>query len=459
MIGAVTDDFTGTASAGVLIAKSQARTGLFLDVEALEHSEDTECLDAVFVSSNSRHMKPEDAYRAVCRATKALKSAGVTCFSKKIDTTLRGRIGNEIDAMLDILGGDMVAVMVPAMPQSRRICLNGISIIDGTVLTETSIARDVKTPVRDAFVPRLIQGQSRRKVELISIEKVDSGAGALKCAMIDARERGGQILVMDAVTLEHIDLIAQACVELGWNVLAVDPGAFTMKLNYRRGMIKEEVSATLEYGPGLEGGPMPEGKTALFVVGSANPLTKAQMNYLCGNESNVPVHVSAVMLMNGQDQFEKEVDRTVGIVAELFRQKPVPQSVIIGTALGDCVVNLDQEDLRRGYDSGTCSRRINEGLAEITGRVMELVGREQVAGLLLTGGDTMESVCRRLQVSYIEAVDNIVPQVDVGRIMGKYTGLPVVVKGGFCGSKEIGKDIVRRIFLESAGYQDGTRRG
>lgn len=36
-----------------------------------------------FVSSNSRHLKPEDAYREVCRATKALKSAGVTCFSKK----------------------------------------------------------------------------------------------------------------------------------------------------------------------------------------------------------------------------------------------------------------------------------------------------------------------------------------------------------------------------------------
>ena len=144
MIGAVTDDFTGAASAGALIARSQARTGLFLDAEALEDSEEARCQDAVFVSSNSRHLKPEDAYREVCRATKALKSAGVTCFSKKIDTTLRGRIGNEIDAMMDTLGGDMVAVMVPAMPQSRRICLNGISIIDGTVLTETPIAQDVK---------------------------------------------------------------------------------------------------------------------------------------------------------------------------------------------------------------------------------------------------------------------------------------------------------------------------
>lgn len=454
MIGAVTDDFTGAASAGVLIARSQARTGLFLDAEALEDSDEARCLDAVFVSSNSRHLKPEDAYREVCRATKALKSAGVTCFSKKIDTTLRGRIGNEIDAMMDTLGGDMVAVMVPAMPQSRRICLNGISIIDGTVLTETPIAQDVKTPVKDAFVPRLIQGQSRRKVELISIENVDRGKGTLKCAMIDARERGGQILVMDAVTMEHIDLIAQACVELGWNVLAVDPGAFTMKLNYRRGMIKEEASTGSEGSTGPEEEIKPGEKVALFVVGSANPLTKAQMKYLCSSEANVPVHVSAYMLISGQVQFEKEVNRAVGMVVNLFRQKPRPQSIIIGTALQDCVVDLNDEDLRRGYDSGTCSRLINEGLAEITGRVMELAGREQVAGLLLTGGDTMESVCRRLHVSYIEAIDHIVAQVDVGRIMGNYTGLPVVVKGGFCGSREIGMAVVRRLLSESAGCRE-----
>lgn len=449
MIGAVTDDFTGTASAGVLIARSQARTGLFLDVEALEGSEDAARLDAVFVSSNSRHLKPEDAYREVCRATRALRSAGVTCFSKKIDTTLRGRIGTEIDAMLDTLGGDMIAVMVPTMPQSRRICLNGISIIDGTVLTDTPIARDVKTPVKDAFVPRLIQGQTRRKVQLISIENVDRGRGTLKCAMIDARERGAQVLVMDAVTLEHIDLIAQTCVELGWNVLAVDPGPFTMKLNYRRGIIKEEVAAPAEGKAGPEGEIKPEGRVALCVVGSANPLTKAQMKYLCDDEANVAVHVSPYMLISGQEQFGEEVNRAVGAAVKLFRQEPRPRSIVIGTALQDCVVNLDEEDFRRGYDSGTCSKLINEGLAEITGRVMEFAGQEQVAGLLLTGGDTMESVCRRLHVSYIEAIDNIVAQVDVGRIMGKYAGLPVVVKGGFCGSREIGTVIVRRLLLES----------
>ena len=46
----------------------------------------------------------------------------------------------------------------------------------------------------------------------------------------------------------------------------------------------------------------------------------------------------------------------------------------------------------------------------------------------------MESVCRRLHVSYIEAIDHIVAQVDVGRIMGNYTGLPVVVKADSAGA-------------------------
>ena len=46
---------------------------------------------------------------------------GARYFQKRIDTTMRGGIGVEIDAMLDQLSEDTVAVVVPAMPQSRRI--------------------------------------------------------------------------------------------------------------------------------------------------------------------------------------------------------------------------------------------------------------------------------------------------------------------------------------------------
>ena len=56
---------------------------------------------------------------------------GVRYFSKRIDTTLRGGIGTEIKGMMDVVGGDAVAVVVPSMPQSRRIVVGGFSVIDG----------------------------------------------------------------------------------------------------------------------------------------------------------------------------------------------------------------------------------------------------------------------------------------------------------------------------------------
>ena len=47
--------------------------------------------------------------------------------------------------------------------QKNALLETGRSIIDGTVLTETPIAQDVKTPVKDAFVPMLIQDRADEK--------------------------------------------------------------------------------------------------------------------------------------------------------------------------------------------------------------------------------------------------------------------------------------------------------
>ena len=159
VIGVVTDDFTGTASAGVLVARSEAKTGLFFDAKAVREFREADRLDAIYVSSNSRHLPSCQAYDAVSEATKELKAMGTKYYSKKIDSTLRGGIGHEIDAMLEILGKSYMAVMVTAIPASKRICVGGHSVIDGVILTETCVAEDVKTPVRECYVPNLVEDQ------------------------------------------------------------------------------------------------------------------------------------------------------------------------------------------------------------------------------------------------------------------------------------------------------------
>ena len=113
---------------------------------------------------------------------------GVEYFSKRIDTTLRGGVGVEIDAMLDQMKEGTVAVVVPAMPQSRRILVGGYSVIDGVALINTPVAQDVRTPVKENYIPRLLEGQTRRKVGLVTLDKVLAGEEVIEEALAGTEE-------------------------------------------------------------------------------------------------------------------------------------------------------------------------------------------------------------------------------------------------------------------------------
>ena len=218
IIGAVADDLTGATTTGVLLARSKAQTAVFFNEEAAEKAKGAEELDAILVSSNSRPLPADEAYEKVKSATLALKRMGVKYFSKRIDTTLRGGVGVEIDAMLDQIGEDAVAVVVPAMPQSRRILVGGYSVIDGVALINTPVAKDVRTPVKENYIPRLLAGQTRRQVGLVTLDKVLAGKEAVEKALEEKRSEGCEVIVVDGITLEDVAVIAKACIALKWNV-------------------------------------------------------------------------------------------------------------------------------------------------------------------------------------------------------------------------------------------------
>lgn len=438
-IGVVADDFTGTASSGMMMAKAQVETGLFFDAASFDTFEYTDRLEAVYVSSNSRFLPPEDAKKIVRESAEALKKAGAQYYSKKIDTTLRGGIGYEVDAMLDFLGEDSMAVVVTAMPPSKRICIGGYSIIDSVVLTETSVANDVKTPVTECFVPDLLKSQTVHKVDYLSIKEVKQGVECLKACMTASRAKGSRVIVVDAVSMEHIHLIAQASVELDWKIVAVDPGPFTLELARCRGIAKADKEKA-------QGGEKREDKIALLIAGSANPSTKRQMEILSESEISLQqISANPKELLEGGERSQKEVLRVVKEAEAVFEAEDRPEAILIETALHNSIVNLREEDEKHGVPEGTSSDRINSGLAEITNVLLEKYAEDKIAGLMLTGGDTMEKVCRKIGVACIKAEDNIVAQVDVGKIIGRYNGMPLVVKGGFCGSEDIGIEIVRRL--------------
>ena len=442
IIGAVADDLTGATTTGVLLARSKAQTAVFFNEEAAEKAKGAEELDAILVSSNSRPLPADEAYEKVKSAMLALERMGVKYFSKRIDTTLRGGVGVEIDAMLDQIGEDAVAVVVPAMPQSRRILVGGYSVIDGVALINTPVAKDVRTPVKENYIPRLLAGQTRRQVGLVTLDKVLAGKEAVEKALEEKRSEGCEVIVVDGITLEDVAVIAKACIALKWNVVAVDPGPFTAKLAYERGLIGVEE-------PNIPETADEEGKTVLIAAGSATPVTKKQMEVLCEDERHVRISVEPIPLINGGDEAVAEAERAVELAKEMFKEGTQPRAVLFETALHGELLNLDEEDKKRGYASGMSANRINAGLGTIITKLMERVGRDRIAGLYTTGGDTMVNVCYQLGVECIQVMDYVIPQADVGRLVGSYDGLPVLGKVGLTGNDHTAFDIVDRLFKEA----------
>lgn len=444
LIGAVADDLTGATTTGVLLARSKARTAVFFNEEAAEKTEGIDELDAILISSNSRPLPANEAYDKVKSATIALKKMGVEYFSKRIDTTLRGGVGVEIDAMLDQMKEGTVAVVVPAMPQSRRILVGGYSIIDGVALINTPVAQDVRTPVKENYIPRLLEGQTRRKVGLVTLDKVLAGEEVIEEALAEQKKAGCEVIVVDGITLEDVENIAKACISLRWDVVAVDPGPFTSKLAFYRELISAEE-------PNIRPQADEAGKTVLIAAGSATPVTKKQMEILCQDPRHVRVSVEPLPLIEGGDVALDEVFKAVNKAAELLESDNQPRAILFETALHGELLNLDEEDNKRHYAGGMSANRINAGLGMIISQLLEKVGKEKVAGLYTTGGDTMVNVCYQLGVECIEVMDYVIPQTDVGRLVGsKYSGLPVVGKGGLTGNDNTACDIVSRLFRESA---------
>lgn len=126
-----------------------------------------------------------------------------------------------------------------------------------------------------------------------------------------------------------------------------------------------------------------------------------------------------------------------------------PRAILFETALHGDLLNLEEEDAKRGYADGMSANRINAGLGTIIQLVLGRSGKEKVAGIYTTGGDTMVNVCYQLGVECIEVVDYVIPQTDIGRLIGSpYSGLPIVGKGGLTGNDNTACDIVNRLFDE-----------
>lgn len=412
----IADDLTGANATGVLIRKLNYSSYTVMNTERLELSKLAES-DCILYPTDSRAVDPQIAYNRVFNVAKLLKGDNVKVYSKRIDSTLRGNLGSETDALLDALDNQAVAMVVPCFPEAKRILVGGYLLVNTVPLHRTEAATDPKNPVRTSVAQTLYEEQSKYPVESLYINDLMLGKEHLIRKIKEYKQAGIRTIIFDSVTQEDMDLIAEAVVESKVPFISVDPGSFTATITRK---LVVPLSKKNEY-------------KILATVGSVNPVAKSQMDELFLAQRVCNIFVKTRELLESEDRRNAEIKRVIdGILNHC-------ESYEICTVIGDGIMPENRIDFAPYIERYRCSadevsNMINSSLAEITYQI--LTRNPAFRGIYTSGGDITVAVSKKFMTAGIKLLDEVVPLAAYGEfIAGEFNGMKVITKGGMAGDK------------------------
>lgn len=409
----IADDLTGANATSVLLAKEGYKACTFLRLEAYSEKDSRE-FNIISISTDSRAIERQEAYQRVANVAEFFKDKNIKFFTKRIDSTLRGNIGAEVDAVLDTLGEYVTAIMVSSFPTSGRVTIGGFLMVNSVPLEKTDVAKDPKTPVHTSCVQKLVQQQTKYSVGFIPLDSVFRGVEELKHSVLREKAKGNRVIIIDATTDEDIEIIAKAVTASGLPVVAVDPGPFTAAL------VKELVSKPAKG----------RGQKVLLTVGSVSNLTRKQIDELRVSHNPLLIHADSKKLIY-QDTRASEIQR---VANQLLKEMDEYEVIgMITTSSEAEVLNLSAIAAELKISEDEVAQRISDGLAAITKQVLQQSG-STIGGLYTSGGDVTVAVCKELESAGIAVKDEVLPLAAYGRIVqGKYDHMPIITKGGLVG--------------------------
>ncbi len=422
----IADDLTGANATGVLLTKIGYRAFTMMNADSpLPGGSGQGGFDCVMIPTASRSLAPEEAALRVRRATEAHRSPRVSLYTKRIDTTLRGNLGAETDAMLDVLGPDRVAMIVPCFPGSSRINVGGYLLVHGIPLHKTEAAADPKNPMNTPLCSELYARQGKHRHASLFVEDLMRGRDHLAARIRGFAAEGARYIIFDAITQEDVDLIADAVIDSKVPFLAVDPGVFTATL--ARKLIPPSQSR--------------KNVRILAAVGSVNPVAARQAELFLASQNVLNVYMRAEEFLGGDARRDDEVRRVVDAVLAQCDKYDVCSVIGMGIK-SEYRIRLDDYASQRRCSTDDLSEIINSSIAGIVYRIV--MADDSFRGVYTSGCDITVSVCRCLNTAGFQLLDEVLPLAAYGELMGgERDGLKVVTKGGMVGDQEAMLDCVR----------------
>jgi uncharacterized protein YgbK (DUF1537 family) len=364
----------------------------------------------VVIALKSRTVPPAEAVRQSLDAATMLKDAGAGQFIFKycstFDSTPEGNIGPVTEALMDFLDVPLT-IACPAFPANGRTIYQGHLFVGGTLLSESPMKDHPLTPMRDANLVRVLQQQTVLPVGLIGYATVDRGSDAIASGLSQAQREGKRILIVDAVTDEHLRAIGVAVADMGL-VTGGSGIAIGLPANFRQSLGK--TAAILSLSP-------PIGRAAIL-AGSCSAATRRQIE--AATAAGLPAfQVNPLAIAEGSLQ--------VASIVEAIAASSHPTPLVYSSA--------EPEEVQKAQ-AALGRERAGELVEHFLSDVAVALRNQGFRRFIVAGGETSGAVVNALGVAALRIGREIDPGVPWTVGFGNGPEIALALKSGNFGADD-----------------------
>lgn len=419
-IAVLADDLTGACDTGVQFKKQGSRAAVYLKPDFVRKT--ARGAETFIFDTESRADNPSRARKKVRDWCRQLKPFEINHIYKKIDSTLRGNIGVEIDEIMTFFD-KKAAFIAPAYPEKGRTTRQGYHYVDDTLLAETEYGADLLSPLQDSFIPDILKkgGIDPGRVKVFRREQIQ------KNDLLDQIRaniaQGRDIFIFDAQTREDLGLLAEKLFSF--------PG---IPLFCGSAGLAEELAPlwlTRDQEPAHRVRSIQKNRTAsktgagkiVVLAGSVRNKTTAQLRYLHQQKGVDRVMLKTAQLLAEPQKRDQELNRVFARIDSLLQEND------------RIIISLTKEKWSKtAAEIRQDSKKILASLREVAGFVVDnFICR----GFVLTGGDTALNFCRAMGVPGLHIIEEVEPGIPAVNILGgRLAGRLLVTKAGGFGKKD-----------------------
>ena len=425
MIYVIADDLTGANDTGVQFAKKGYNTKLLIfNKQSTIIIPDN--LDVFVIDTETRELESKTARKILKSILEKININKKDIVYKKVDSTLRGNISDEIEEIMNILKKD-ICIFSPSFPSHKRITIGGYLVVDQKPLGLSEYSSNNLKQEENSFIPFLLKKQTNFSVGQVDLKDVAKGQKTILSKINESYQKGNKIIVIDSTNEEHLKDIFASSLNLDRSVLFSGSAGLANhfpNINNKN----EDLKMKIENNKG----------PVIVVAGSRNSITEDQVNYLKNKSIFCELKIDLEQIFSNKDRI---LDDYATKCIQAIKDN---RDLVIHTNITYNEEKSINEKLMLKYHLSFrgLEIKIKTFLGELTSKIIK---NSNIRNLILTGGDVALGVCKELNIRNLNILAELLPGIPLTIANYKDYKLNVVTKAGGFGKEDALYNLINKL--------------